>query len=106
MMSSVEPHGIPRPGPDRSNTCGVVITYRPDDGLGERLNHLRAHSREIVVVDNGSGAEFTAILENARRSAEAMLISNPQNRGVAAALNQGVEVALSRGFEWALLLDQ
>ena len=92
--------------PSRELICATVVAFRPDNQLPDRLSRVVPYARQIVIVDNGSGPEFTAVLENARRSAEAMLISNPQNRGVAAALNQGVEFALSRGFEWALLLDQ
>jgi rhamnosyltransferase len=92
--------------PKLSNTCAVVVTFRPDQALPDHLSRVAAHAPGIVMIDNGSGAKFTATLENARQRSGAMLISNPENRGQAAALNQGIDFALSRGFEWALLLDQ
>src|SRR5438105_13870382 len=92
--------------PSREVTCAIVVTFRPDRDFSERLAEITPHAHEIVIVDNGSGAEFLPILENARRVTTAVLISNGENRGQAAALNQGVEFALSRSFGWALLLDQ
>jgi rhamnosyltransferase len=92
--------------PSPGVTSAIVVTFRPDNDLSQRLAEVIPHVREIVIVDNGSGLEFAPILENAGRLAGATLISNPQNRGVAAALNQGVAFAFNRGFEWALLLDQ
>jgi rhamnosyltransferase len=92
--------------PSRNLICAIAITFRPDDGLSARLGRAGAHASQIVIVDNGSGAEFTAVLDNAQRSVTALLVSNPDNRGVAAALNQGVEFALKNEFQWALLFDQ
>ena len=92
--------------PDQQNTAAVIVTFRPDHQLAHRISRVAAHAREIVMIDNGSDADFTATLENARRNSGAMLISNPENRGQAAALNQGVDYAVNHGFEWALLLDQ
>src|SRR5256885_13917499 len=92
--------------PTRETTCAVIVTFRPDQELSDRLNRVPAHARTIVIVDNGSGPDIAATIEKACQSSGAVLISNPENRGQAAALNQGVELALNRGFEWALLLDQ
>jgi rhamnosyltransferase len=107
ISKSLQPAGLTyTTRPRREATCVIVVAFGPDVRLSERLATIALHAREIVVIDNGSGPDFSAILENARSSAEVTLISNSENRGVAAALNQGVEFALSRGFEWALLLDQ
>ena len=92
--------------PSREVTCATVVTFRPDSGLPDRLSQVLRHAHQMVIVDNGSGSEFTAILESAQRAGAAKLISNPENRGVAAALNQGIELALKHGCTWAMLFDQ
>jgi rhamnosyltransferase len=104
-MKQLESSDAPKE-PQRSNTCAIVVTFRPDAGLVTRVSQVMTHAREIVIVDDGSGAEFAATLEGARLTSSATLLCNRENRGQAAALNQATEFALSRGFEWALVLDQ
>lgn len=105
-MNQPESVDYPKKLPLASNTCAVLVTFRPDAELPDRISRVPAHTRQIVIVDNGSGAEFATTLEQAREVAGAMLIANEENRGQSAALNQGIQIAIERGFEWALLLDQ
>jgi rhamnosyltransferase len=93
-------------GPSRDNSCAVVVAFYPDADLAGRVRSLAPHVGTIVVVDNGSGGESKAIFENLQHVTSATLISNSENRGVAAALNQGIRRAIEQGFQWAVLFDQ
>ena len=98
--------GMTAPNQPTMSVCAVVVTHDPDAGLRERLNRVHGQCGAMIIVDNCSGGK------NARRVRElaAMpgveLILNPENRGVARALNQGIEPAIARGYHHALMLDQ
>ena len=66
----------------------VVVTHNSEAVVGACLEAALATGAELVVVDNAS--EDKTQLEVLRRPA-ARLISNPWNRGFAAAANQGIE---------------
>ncbi len=84
----------------------MIVTFKPDAELPARVIRIPPHASTIVVIDNGSGLQFSSTLETARQNSGASLMANPENRGQAAALNQGIEFAINHGFKWALLLDQ
>jgi rhamnosyltransferase len=86
--------------------CAVVVTFHPDGDVAGRLRRVAPQVGLVVVVDNRSPEKTLASLEQVVRELDGDLIRNPENRGVATALNQGVRVARGRGFQRALLLDQ
>lgn len=85
----------------------VVVTYNPDDRFRRLIESLSAQVGAIWVVDNGSGIQVQTRLEGLESQAadRVTLISNPENRGLAAAQNQGVAAVLDAGYDWVLLLD-
>ena len=95
-------------GADR--VCAVLVTYHPDTGFPERLHLLTPQVAEVIIVDNGSAEDGVALLRRATGDAatpqSVTLLENPQNLGIARALNIGIAHALTRGYHWALLLDQ
>lgn len=76
----------------------VVVTHESEAEIGECLDRAMPTGAEIVVVDNAS-TDRTCV-EVTRRSVR--LITNPENRGFAAAVNQGIR-ALETPF--VLLLN-
>jgi rhamnosyltransferase len=82
----------------------VVVTYHPDEGLVARLEAIRRQVCALVVVDNGS--TNLAEVEAAARIADARLIANGANLGVAAALNAGARILLDEGYDWLATFDQ
>jgi rhamnosyltransferase len=90
----------------RGKICAVLVAYHPDDGLPGRLRPVLAQVDMAVIVDNGSNTTARAMLARVADLPAVTLICNPENLGMATALNSGVRHALAGGCEWALLLDQ
>jgi rhamnosyltransferase len=89
---------------DSRAVLAVVVTYHPDAGLVARLRAIREQADALVVVDNGSAnlAEVRA----AAQAADARLIANGANLGIAAALNIGARAMLDEGCAWLATFDQ
>lgn len=83
----------------------IVSSYRPDAGLLVALAALRGQVDAVIVVDDGSGAGATAVLEDAE-SAGATVIRLAENSGIAAALNAGIRAALEGGAAAVVTFDQ
>jgi len=93
--------------PTKENVVAVVVTYHPDAGLSARLGDLALQFGRVVVVDNHSRDEERFHLRAlANRASNIFLIPNPENVGVAAALNQGCRHALEQGASWVVTFDQ
>ncbi len=103
------PHGsgvlsIPHPVP--AVTCAVVVTYNPDRELGERISNVIGQFPRVFVVDNASATPVQSMLRSIASDPKVKLVLNPENRGIAQALNQGLTHALEEGFSWCVTLDQ
>jgi rhamnosyltransferase len=91
---------------NEDRVCAVVVTFHPDEDVLSNLKMLQAQVRHLIVVDNGS---FDWELEPVRSLSSELsfkLIDNPDNLGIATALNIGIRWAQSTGAEWVLLFDQ
>jgi rhamnosyltransferase len=97
---------MPQITPMRHNTCAIIVTFHPDEGFPERLKLILAQFPLVIIVDNASRDSAIEMLRKAAQSPDVLLIENPSNLGIAAALNQGIELALRRGFQWVVTLDQ
>jgi rhamnosyltransferase len=89
------------------NVCAVVVTYYPDSNLPERLRNISEQVDRVIIVDNGTtgrAASTIAGVLGVNQQFEA--IKNPENFGVATALNQGVRRALQYGYPWIATFDQ
>lgn len=83
--------------------CGVVVTYHPEETVGENLRAMVRECGRVVVVDNGSPEE------TGRRMASVPgveLLPLGTNLGVATALNRGAARALEQGCTWIVTFDQ
>ncbi|NWF64500.1 MAG: glycosyltransferase family 2 protein [Chloroflexi bacterium] len=87
----------------------LVITYHPTPEFFARLPLWIGQLDRLLIVDNASAPETRRRLEQASAQFEAgrvHLLFNPQNQGVAFALNQGFRWALDHGYEHLMVLDQ
>src|SRR5271165_4257829 len=97
---------IPDQRAARGRVCAIVVTYHPDRGFPARLGRIIPQVAATFIIDNGSSAAEVTMLRGAAADATIALICNPENLGVATALNIGARRAFAEGFTWALLLDQ
>jgi rhamnosyltransferase len=84
------------------SVCAVAVTYGPDrDALRSLAAAVRPQVDAFVVVDNHSDP---ALLDDVR--ADATVLTQPVNVGLAAAQNIGIAWASAHGYSHVLLLDQ
>ena len=89
-----------------AKVCGVVVTYFPPDGMASRLAKMAKHVDTLIVVDNSASNTVSSLLVPAVAQLGVHLILNPENLGIATALNQGVDFARANGAVWAVFFDQ
>lgn len=92
--------------PTQANTCAVIVTFHPDDGLVARLSRVTSQFPLVFIVDNGSDPISLEMLRGESCQSKVILIANPSNRGIAAALNQGIRQARIANYDWAVTFDQ
>ena len=93
-------------GPEKRNTCAVVVTFHPDAHLLHRMERVSKQAGQTVIVDNGSPVSCVAQIREIADKLAIHLILNASNKGTACALNEGVRWAASQGYQWVLTLDQ
>jgi rhamnosyltransferase len=89
-----------------TDVCAIVVTYHPDAAFPIRLNSVSPQVGTIVIVDNGSDDAERNMLREAASDPKIDLVFNPENLGLARALNIGIQRAATLGYSWVLLLDQ
>ena len=89
-----------------NSVCALVVTYHPWPEVAAHVATIRSQVDQVVVIDNGSGHDGLAVLATLEGRPGIEVIRNPENRGIAAALNQGVAWALARDFSWVATFDQ
>ncbi len=82
--------------------CVMIATYNNDHALSEVLQNTLLYCRDVIVVNDGSTDNTSAIL-NAFPQVKRIDIA--QNTGKGWALRQGFKYAISQGFRYALTLD-
>lgn len=88
---------------DAANVCGVIVTYQPTaEMLGALLDAVRPQLTRLVIIDNGSDFDISALLSGTSTD----LIKLGDNFGIAHAQNVGIEHARTNGAEFVLLMDQ
>ncbi len=88
-----------------SDVCAIIVSYFPDTGFKERLYKILCQVDRIVIINNGSNISLTEILGELVGNKKIKLIQNPQNLGIAKALNQGIALAFEEGYRWAWSFD-
>lgn len=67
----------------------LIPAYKPDEKLVRVVGALRERNIEVTVVDDGSGAGYAPVFEQAAQ-AGACLLTHTQNKGKGAALRTGI----------------
>jgi rhamnosyltransferase len=83
-----------------ADVCAVVVTYHPDGGFPNRLSSVSAQAGAVVVVDNGSADAERSVLREAASDPKIDLLLNPENLGLARAINIGIQRAAALGYSW------
>lgn len=87
--------------------CAAVITYHPGADVEEALVALRPQVGGLVVVDNCSSRDEVEHLRRLAARLDYCLIENPENLGIATALNQSIKWAnVQARYEAILFFDQ
>ena len=89
---------------DSRAVLAVVVAYHPEADFAARLRAIRGQVDALIVVDNGS-ANLEEV-KAAAQAADARLVSNGANLGIAAALNIGAQAMLGEGHAWLATFDQ
>jgi len=92
--------------PEKENICALIITYYPDDDLPGRARLIANQVGRVLIIDNNSPIVVRETLLEISSQTPISLILNPENLGVATALNQGMAWAKENGCQWILALDQ
>lgn len=82
----------------------VVTVFRPDI-VPPVIEQVRTQVDGVVVVDDGSGDAYAGVLDEIARSGT-ILVRQPHNAGIGAALNRGVDRAMSLGAVSVVTFDQ
>ena len=92
--------------PSSTNCLCIIVTFNPDDTIGERLLKLADTFQFVLVVDNSCDEGQIGKIAQCARQLNFYVISNRSNIGLGAALNQGFSVALQKGLQWCVFFDQ
>jgi glycosyltransferase involved in cell wall biosynthesis len=86
-------------------TCAVVPTFDNPRTVRAAVEALRVHLRDVIVVDDGSGAEGRAACAEIAAAGLATLERRAVNGGKGAAVKTGFAAAQARGFTHVLQVD-
>jgi glycosyltransferase involved in cell wall biosynthesis len=79
----------------------VIPCFNENAGIAALVAALRRNLSLVIVVDDGSTDDTTALARNAG----AMVVRHERNLGKGAALRSGLSQARSQGFAWVVTLD-
>jgi rhamnosyltransferase len=93
--------------PSGQNVVAVIVTHQPDAGFPARFSELARQVDRVIVIDNHSHESgLAAVREFVDSERNVVPIFNPDNVGIAAALNQGCRFAAEHTASWVLAFDQ
>jgi len=90
---------IPHPA---GSVAAVIVAYFPGPDLTALIADLRPQVQRLFVIDNSGPDRIDGI----PGPPAGLVVHNPRNVGIAAALNQGLHLARAAGCRWLLTLDQ
>ncbi len=92
------------PTPD--DICAIITTFRPDEGIYQRVMRVKDQVGFIVIMNDGGCDENVLKLNKWFEGLkEICLYHNRSNIGIAASLNVGISIAKKKGYRWILTLD-
>jgi glycosyltransferase involved in cell wall biosynthesis len=90
---------------DEVRACAVVPTFDNARTVRAAVQAVAAHLPDIILVDDGSGAEGRAACAAVAADGLATLLRLDRNRGKGAAVKAGLHEAHDRGFTHVLQVD-
>ena len=91
----------------QSNVWAIMVTHNPTVDFEQNVRALVAQVGKLIIVDNQSSPTTRQFVGKVASNYHAEVIWNPQNLGIASALNAGVDRAsASDECRWILMLDQ
>lgn len=85
--------------------CALIPSYDNPRTVRAVVEGVRSHLLEVILVDDGSGAEGRRVAEEIRTAGLAHVELRPRNGGKGAAVKTGFAVAHRLGFTHALQVD-
>ncbi len=89
-----------------NDICCVIITYNPEAGFLTLLETIKKQVSKVIIVDNNSQEKGLDIISSITSDENTILIRNPENLGIAKALNQGIIEAGNLKYNWVITFDQ
>lgn len=90
----------------KKRSCAGIVTYNPDlETLEKNISSLYDQVDTLVIVDNNSNnqAEIEDMFVEKNKIS---ILKNPENYGIAKALNQIFQYAKENRYQWFLTMDQ
>jgi glycosyltransferase involved in cell wall biosynthesis len=84
------------------NACVLIPTYNNAQTLGKVLQDVLVHTRNVVVVNDGSTDNTLSLLE---KFPGIHTVSYSKNQGKGYALREGFKKALTLGYDYAITID-
>jgi len=85
--------------------CVLIPTYDNPDTIAQVVTSVLPYTRDIVVVDDGSGPRAQAVIAQLAERGQAHVVRRAHNGGKGAAVKTGLAAAKELGFSHALQLD-
>lgn len=85
--------------------AAVISAYNPPADLVAKVERLARQVDQVIVVDDGSPADVSAVLQGLE-AVGAVVLKQGSNSGIAAALNAGIRYAAQSTPDFYLTLDQ
>lgn len=76
----------------------LIPAYKPDQRLIAIAQLLKAHDFHVIIIDDGSGKEYTGIFSNASPYAD--ILRQETNRGKGMALKTGLKAILKEARKY------
>ncbi|WP_120493203.1 glycosyltransferase [Microbacterium phyllosphaerae] len=93
------------PSPRGPGSIWAVVTVFRPSGVPPLLAQLRTQVDGVIVVDDGSGPGFDAVLDSIESSG-VVVLRLERNSGIGSALNRGMRHARQAGASWIVTFDQ
>lgn len=89
-----------------NNICAGIVLYNPNiNGLRLNIEAIKNQVETVFLQDNGS-LNVIDIENLIKDFPSVVLLKNPENKGIAWAMNSLCEKADLNGYQWMLTLDQ
>lgn len=89
-----------------SKLFAAIVSFRPDESLIELIDILGRHSIYVLVIANEDNGVSRQILSSLPAEFNGEVICNPQNMGIAYALNQALHYGIENKFDRMITFDQ